>query len=307
MPDVALALDAYSVGQLGGRVAFVVLGAGLVRAGLAKRAAARRPAPVVPAQPTAADRWAWMEEPAAAGAPPHVPSAVPDEAPRQAPAPAAADFFAPPVTVLPGPAPAPPGPRPAAPWPASAPTAPSSTGRTGLPQLVAGGLLLTLGVVGLLLRFTAVGGGHELARPDVLLGLPVNPALTAQHGVDDLHPALRGAGVDDAQMTFYGEPSAGLLVIAVAGEVPHPARDVDALEDGFTQLAPDVYERTEVDAGRSGGSARCWSGRAASGGLATTCVFADHDSIVVVADTAAADLQHGAERARRVREAVLSG
>lgn len=290
--DVALALDAYSVGEAVGRVVLVTLGAALVQAGLRQRAR-QRAAVAPPPVPSSAvdDRWAWMSGPATAAAAASVPQAAAGAA-----APAGFDFFAAPSTP-----PAPPSLLPPASTVAgSAPTG----GRGGLALVVAGSLLFGFALLSFVLRWTPLGDAR-VELPSQVLGMQKDDAATAmsQDLMDTMSRHVPG-GMPHFEVAVYGTLPSGVLVMAADEGSRAPAAELQSIPAGMaTQFVFD--EGTDITPGERAGAARCWNGQQ-QGRSVVVCAFLDRETSVVVIDFTGNDLATASRAASSVRAAVVN-
>lgn len=280
-----LAATAYESGEAFGRLVPLLLGIALLVAGIVRRS---RSAPA--ASPY--EGWGQASAPApvaATGQAGSVGTAAP------------VDPFAVPAS---GPAGLPPayGAPPAGYGP---PPAPAKRRGTGL--IIAGSILLALGLIGLLANVgSRVAGSADrvertVALPETVLGLPRDQALSDQARKDaeaasDLPPG--------SQVGAYTDQRDVLLLIAASTPVRDVEAEITAYRRGLEQGGGPLGEGMPVEPGPLGGSARCWAVDF-QGNPGHSCIFVDGGSFVSTIDFGALDPQDAGGRGLQARNETV--
>lgn len=183
----------------------------------------------------------------------------------------------------------------ASPLPARSAAAPRMSRR-----LVGAGIALVL--AGLLLggRWLTERGAPQptITLPDSVLGLPRDPAASAEAGLQ-LRAAVP-AGLTNPQTAVYGRLPGALLVLAAGAGTASPAAGLDGFRRSFERSGGALTGATDVDPGPLGGLARCWIA-ADIATDAVVCGFADTFSLVATTDLLGGGIPAAAERGRQVR------
>lgn len=302
--DLPVALSAYESGVLFGRLLPFVLGAALLVAGLVRRSRSSASAP-----PSYAG-WG-------AAATPTPPATTGQADVADVVDGVSADPFAAPTSAGAGTEPA----AASSGWTA----APAAPKRDGKGLIIAGSILLGLGVL------TALGSGLERAQevaeqeaaesgvaesevagsrvertvalPTELLGLPRDAALSEQAQAD---ANAAGGLPPGGQLAAYTDQQDLILVIAAETQIADLEGEVVGYREGIEPGTGPLGDGTPVDPGPLGGAARCWS-TDFEGTPGATCVFVDGGSILSTIDFGTTDVQEAGERGRQARASTVRG